>query len=262
MSPRQVGRGADVELGSSAGGELAGGGGAFGRRLGTSRGGGAFGRRAFGGGKRRLQSEYETTGNAFTTPDVVLPSHLHYFYHGCDRQAGRDVMHPLPRVPCKQQAISAQTSSGRQLQATPRVAGRVLVESLGAELTTGPGGALPGGAGSSAAAGTAGAGASGGAAAASGASRVRAAGSSAAEAVPGGMRSVAIEWATPAPLPWRNVSPPRPRATASTDLTRPPTASHVIADPVSSARPLLCLHSLLGTVSLRQPAIEVRVCGV
>ena len=122
LLPPSVGRGADIELIDGKGdGRNSADDAAFGRLRRTIR----RSRR-----RRRLQEEEDgasaaaSQGAAFTTPDVVLPAHLHYFYHGCDRHAARDVMHPLPRKQC--------LHGGQHHEHQSLVAGRVVIEGGGA----------------------------------------------------------------------------------------------------------------------------------
>lgn len=156
LLPPSVGRGADNELVSEGISSE------FGRRQRRRR-------RLRARSTRRLQEladQGPDGASAFTTPDVVMPAHMHYYYHGCEnRAASRDVVHRLPRQQCA-------TGTGEQ-----RVAGRVIVEGGGAD--TAPASASVG-AGASA--------------------------SSLARPSPGGMERVAIEWLEPTPLRRRNVS--------------------------------------------------------
>ena len=186
LLPPSVGRGNDLELSGAGDGGL------------------AFGRRARLRSRRRLQEEGDG-GSAFSTPDVVMPAHLHYYYHGCEtRAAARDVMHRLPRRPCPSTASggggssvgtavggggrSGGTVTGSAATSTPTenwqqlVAGRVLIESGGAAVETGT--PTPKSAGAPV-------------------------GGSAATALTradGGMTHVGIEWLTTTPFGRRNVS--------------------------------------------------------
>lgn len=55
----------------------------------------------------------------YVLTQVRLPRHLHYFYHGCDKQGARDVSHPLPRRPCGDADASRQVLTAAASSAAP-----------------------------------------------------------------------------------------------------------------------------------------------